>query len=101
MRPMAAADWPVNVTAAQLDGCQPQIAAALAAATHAAQAKTFRQLLCRRLTVAAAIWALLGVLHVVPLIGVVVGWTLFVATAAGACVLERRAGSRLLELLDA
>ncbi|HMF92726.1 MAG TPA: hypothetical protein VKE96_00450 [Vicinamibacterales bacterium] len=91
----------VALTAAQLDVRRSQATAVLAASVQAAQAKTFRQLLWRRLTLAAVIWSLLGFLHVVPMIGIVVGWSLFVVTAVGAGVFEHRAGRRVVDLLAA
>jgi len=91
----------VAFTAAELDACGSQATAVLAASIHAAQARTFRQLLWRRLALAAALWSLLGLVHIVPPIGIVVGWALFVAAAAAAGIFERRAGQRVLDLLAA
>ena len=74
---------------------------ALAAYVRAEQTRTFRQLLWRRLSLAAAGWSLLGLLHVIPLFGVVVGLGLFIVIAAGAAVLEHREGRRALDLVAA
>jgi hypothetical protein len=92
----------VELTASHVDGSAgSQMSAVLAAYVQAEQTKTFRQLLWRRLTLAAAGWSLLGFLHVVPMIGVVVGVGLFVVIGVGAGALERRAGRRVVDLLNA
>ncbi|HJZ77837.1 MAG TPA: hypothetical protein VKE51_39180 [Vicinamibacterales bacterium] len=84
----------VVVTMSELEARGSQATAALAAYVRAEQTSTFRHLLCRRFAIAAAGWSLLGMLRVVPVVGVVVGLSLFVLIAAGAALSEHRARRR-------
>ncbi|HKB10534.1 MAG TPA: hypothetical protein VKD69_07765 [Vicinamibacterales bacterium] len=91
----------LNVEALRYGVASAQATAVLAASVHAAEAEAFRQLIWRRLAIAAAIWLLLGVARVVPPIGLAFGLAIFGAVAAAAGVLARRAGRRLLDLIAA
>ena len=91
----------VVVKMSELETRRSEATSALAAYVRAEQTKTFRQLLWRRLALAAAGWSLLGLLHVIPVSGVVVGLTLFILIAAGVAVLEHRAGREALDRVTA
>src|SRR5262245_29080001 len=72
----------LNVEALRYGVASAQATAVLAASVHAAEAEAFRQLIWRRLAIAAAIWLLLGVARVVPPIGLAFGLAIFGAVAA-------------------
>jgi len=91
----------VVVKMSELEMRGSQATSALAAYVRAEQTRTFRQVLWRRLALAAAGWSLLGLLHVIPLIGVVVGLGLFIVIAAGAAALEHREARRALDHVGA